>query len=108
MKKVHLNLIAAFVILFVAVQVSANPSGIETEPIDQGNNVEVEMTDVNPEEAITDDSSAEENLVLNVEEVQKGQSLAIESTEDVGEYGDDYSLYLLLCLLLGIPVIIVL
>lgn len=92
----------------MAAQVSAIPTGTEPETKEQDKNAVIEMSTDEPEELKTDEPKTTENLVINVEQVQTGQNLPISTTEEVGEYGNnDDATLLLLCLLLGIPVVFV-
>ena len=117
MKRLHLILASAFVMLLLTIQVNAQTLQKEIANYDDAKNTElltssdeaVALKSYEPEALNAGDPSINKNIILDVRQAKTGQNLAINSTKDVGEYGsnDDYSLYLLLCLLLGVPVIVV-
>jgi len=108
MKKDHLKLGTAVIMFFMATQLSAIQTETEKDINEHEKNAKVELSTTISEVSATNDSTAKANLVINVDQAQAGQDLAIKSTQAVSDYGDDSGLYLLLLLLLlGVPVVVV-
>ena len=104
MKKLHFKVIAVVALLFFVTQASI---GQEKGTQWLKKNARVELSQLQTEVTMPE-TATNENFVVNVEQVPVEQKLVIKSTEEVGEYGDDSLLYLiLLCCLLGVPVVLV-